>query len=101
MKRVTKKTIIISLPYPCINFCFALKIPLINLIIKKPIPTIMIRIPKFWQKHTFDGEHYWELGKKDYSIKKIKNILKKYFKSVKTTPPLMNPYHEFFILKKH
>jgi len=100
LNRVSRKNSVISLPYPCIPFTLAIKFPLINKLIKNPIPSTSLRIPKFWQSNRFDGEHYWELGKKGSSLREIRSILKKQFKITKENHPLMNPYHEFFVLEK-
>jgi len=51
--------------------------------------------------HKFDGEHYWEIGKKGYSLSKItNNIQKAGFKIKETYRVFENPYNSFFILKK-
>ncbi len=38
-----------------------------------------IVIPFFWKKHTFNGEHYWELGTRGYRVSKVIKDIKKYF----------------------
>lgn len=100
MQRVSKKFCIISVPYPCFNFNLAIKFPLLSTIFHSSIPNFSFRIPKFYQTHSFDGEHYWELGKKGHSKKIIRTYLNKLFHIEKESHPLMNPYHEFFLLKK-
>ena len=93
LKRVSKKNIVLSLPHfgPPIKISF--KIPLIKEI------KISFKIP-FYRKHQFNGEHYWEIGKKGYFSRKIKNIIKKHFKIRKEFIPFENQYHHFYILKK-
>lgn len=93
LKRVSKKHIILSLPHfgPPIKFSF--KIPFLKEI------KIALKIP-FPKKHQFHGEHYWEIGKRGYSSKRIRKIIKKYFKVKKEFIPFENQYHHFFILKK-
>jgi len=92
IKRVTKNYAIISLPYVCINFRFSFKFPLFKQ--KK----IFIQMP-LYKKHEFDGEHYWEIGKKKYPLNKIKKIIQKYFLIEKNYLVWEHPYNMFFILK--
>lgn len=49
----------------------------------------------------FDGQHYWEIGKADYSLKTIIDAIRKAgFKIEKTYRVFETPYHRFFVLKK-
>jgi len=93
MARVSKKNVLISLPYCNISLSFRLKIPLI------PEIKFSLTIPQFFKKHKFDGEHYWEIGARGYSLNKIKNIISKYFKIKKVFSPYENKYHIFFFLE--
>ena len=94
ISRVSAKNVIISLPYSKVYFIFELKIPLLKKI------HICFTIPNFYKKHKFDGEHYWEIGKKDYSLKKIKKIISKYFLINEILNPYENQYYTFFKLLK-
>jgi len=93
LKRVSKKNVILSLPHfgPPLKISF--KIPFIKEI------KIAFKIP-YHPKHKSSGVHYWEIGKKGYSQRKIRNIIKKYFKIKKEFIPFENQYHHFYILKK-
>ena len=93
IKRVVRDRVVISLPHfgPVVKFLF--KVPLIRQ------KQMAVKIP-YHPEHSFNGQHYWEIGKKDYSIKKIRLILKKHFTLVKDFIPFENQYHHFFILKK-
>ena len=51
-------------------------------------------------KHVFDGQHYWEVGKRGYSTARIRRALKSKFKKVNDFRGIENPYHHFFICKK-
>jgi len=91
---VTSCYAIVSIPHFSISVSLALKIPLFE------IKHWFVRIP-FPIQHKFDGEHYWEIGKKGYSVKNIKRLLNKIgFTIVKEETPILNTYHHFFVLKK-
>jgi len=86
---------IISLPYASIEYYLSFKLPVIKTV------RIQIRISKFYVKHKFNGEHYWEIGKKGFSKSKIKKSIDKFFDIQKEFCPPHNSYHLFFVLKKN
>ena len=95
MKRVSKKHILISLPHWGRHFAFKIFLPKIGYkkwqykFDKKPIV------------HEFKGEHYWEIGKKDYPLQRIKKYIEKCgLEIVKDEIFFESPYHHFFTLKK-
>jgi len=92
IRRVSKKYVIISLPHfgPPVKINF--KLPFLKEV------KVAFKIP-FYKKHKFNGQHYWEIGKKDYSPGKIRKIIKKYFKIKKEFIPFENQYHHFFVLE--
>lgn len=94
--RVSKNGVIISIPnvYPYLSN--QIKLPLIKTI------SIMGTVPIALKKDKFDGEHYWEIGRINYS----KSKLLKAINSVPGVEILNNfrvsgcPFHHFFIIKK-
>ncbi len=94
LKRVSKKSVVLSLPHFGLSLKLGFKIPLIEE--KK----IAVRLA-FPQKHRFNGEHYWEIGKKGYSLARIRKMIKNYFQIKKEFIPFENQYHHFFILEKN
>jgi ubiquinone/menaquinone biosynthesis C-methylase UbiE len=68
--RVTKKHVLISIPHPGYVFSINFKVPLLPRIV------LFTKIPFFWQFHNFDGQHYWELGKRGYSYHKFIELTK-------------------------
>ena len=98
--RVAKRSVILSVPYSTLSFELVIKLPLIRRIIRKPFVNLLLRIPYFFRSHRFDGQHYWEMGRKNYSIRKIRKMFMGRFKIVKEVRPLLNSYHHFFVLEK-
>ena len=95
LKRVAKNTVLISLPHWGRHF------------------SIDVRLPFFkrlrWQKkfnlmpiaHKFNGQHYWEIGKRDYPVSRITSALKTSgLELLNDYIAFESPYHHFFILKK-
>lgn len=95
MVRVSKRNLVLSLPDDKPVWRYTAYIPKIGFIDK------MINKPFFKiRTHTFDGEHYWELNKKNYELEKVINDLSLHADLVKTYRVNENPYHRFFIFKK-
>lgn len=94
IKRVAKIGAVISLPHfgPAIRFFLKIPfLPELKFILKLPYPI----------KHQFKGEHYWEIGKKGYLLKRIKNDIKKSGFAIENDYIVFeNPLHHFFVLNK-
>ena len=97
----TKKRLVLSLPNNNRKCSFSISVP--KLLGKhKKLFLIKRRFSKTWDiNKQGNGEHYWEIDAKGCpSRKEIKNIVKKYFPSLKFYTLFDNPYHMFFILDK-
>jgi ubiquinone/menaquinone biosynthesis C-methylase UbiE len=93
LKRVSKGNVILSLPHfgPPIKFLLKLPfLPQLRLAFKIPYPRV----------HVFDGQHYWEIGKRGFAPARIRESLRKYFNITSEFVPFENQYHHFFMLKK-
>lgn len=94
MVRVARKFVMISVPHPGYVFSIIYKVPLL------PRISLLYKIPFFWKTHTFNGQHYWELGKKGYSVNK-------FLKEAKTAGLTLvehkayadDPAHRFFLFR--
>lgn len=94
--RVARKNVIITLPQWGREVSFSLKIPGIRQI-KFNKKIFSVKENKF---NNSNG-HYWEINKRGYSVKKIKNIIESCnFKILKDYIPFENYYHHFFVLEK-
>ncbi len=94
INRVSKKYAVISLPHWGWAFYFSFKVPLLK---KKQALFKLSGI----LKHKFNGEHYWEIGKRGFPLSKIKKEIENAgFKILKDFITPDSPYHHFFILDK-
>jgi SAM-dependent methyltransferase len=97
ISRVSRAYVILSMPDVSRVSRFSIQVPVIGDL------KLLIPIPRFRKlKHKFDGEHYWEIGKKGYPIKKIINDIQRTGMYVEKTYRIFEyPYHRFFLLKKN
>ncbi len=96
LHRVVKRYVILTLPHDYLTY-FLVQLKIIPYL--KPL-TFFRTVPRL-QTHTFNGQHYWEIGKRGYPLNKIKEkITGAGFTIEKTYLLPENPYHRFFILRK-
>lgn len=95
MSRVSKKGVIISLPDAKNNQTFV-KLPKIgSFLLVNPLFYLKGGYPK---EHTFNGEHYWEINKKGFLLKKIIKDFSEFDLVLnRTFRVLEKPSHRFFI----
>ena len=95
MMRVSKQSVIISLPDAQRVWRYQFHVPGVG-----PI-ALVLPIPKLNQgKHAFDGQHYWEVNKIGYPLKRVLADFSKYGNLYKTFRVAENPYHRFFIFDR-
>lgn len=94
-ENIAKNRVVISLPHCHIAFSGWLNLPILKSIEWKII------MPSFWIKRCFfNHEHYWEVGMRNHSKKRIERILCEKFRILSKYHVTMNPYHLFYILEK-
>lgn len=94
IRRVARRNAVLCLPNAGAIFLLFWKVPLFKYNI------IFFKLPFFWKKHRFNGEHYWETGKKGFQISAIKKELRLAgFKILKVKIFHDDPAHCFFILE--
>lgn len=96
MCRVARDGVIISLPDARTAWPFAISVPKWR-VLRGLIPRPFFR-PAV---HEFDGEHYWEINKKGFSLEFVTREIERAAQgfSVRTFRVHENPYHRFFVLK--
>lgn len=98
MARVSRNSIVITLPHHSqFSPSIALKIFPFVPRVQKVFP-----ISVFSPTHQFDGQHYWEIGKREYPVNRIRNLLEENTDFLLTRDYLIeeNPYHHVFVLKR-
>jgi len=94
MRRVSRRNVIISLPDATPKASIHLKLPLIF------DGGIVLSLPLRFRKHVFDGQHYWEIGKKDTQLRTFKKVVRETgFIIEKTYRVYEHPWHRFFVLR--
>lgn len=91
--RVSRKGVVISLPHYGPPLKLRFKIPYLR------------EYGWAWKlphhpEHHFNGQHYWEIGKRGYSARRIRDVLTKHGALVREYVPFENQYHHFFVLEK-
>ena len=92
LARVARTHVAISIPHFGPMFSFSLKLPFL------PQIRFAFKIP-FPKRHSFNGQHYWELGKRGYTTSLIRQKLSVHGDIVRDFVPFGNPYHHFFVVK--
>lgn len=108
--RVTKKHVVISIPYKCWFFSFMFRFfpykflePLFNFIdlgINGPF-SVSLNIPGFFTKTPLCYKHYWEMGMKGYSRKFIEDTFRREkFRIIGRKENKLLSYQYFYTLEK-
>ena len=96
LARVSQKFVILSLPDVTTAYRFNIELPRI-----KPIKMLVGHPFHRATRHEYDSEHYWEIGKISYTLKKIiKDLRSSGFEIIKTYRVFEFRYHRFFSLIK-
>jgi len=95
--RVAGKAVVISLPDADKRWPISIHVPKIG-----PVQFLFPKPRLVAPKHEFDGEHYWEINKAGYSLKRVKKELLDcgLIRLVKTFRVHENSYHRFFVFEK-
>ena len=96
LARVSQKFVILSLPDVTTAYRFNIELPRL-----KPIKRLVVHPFHRAIRHEYDSEHYWEIGKISYALKKIiKDLRSSGFEIIKTYRVFEFRYHRFFSLRK-
>jgi len=95
LARIAKKYVFLSLPdHRRILFHLTGKVPLL------PYFDVFLKIPS-GKKHVFDGQHYWEVGKRGYTLAKVRRACESAgLRVVDTFVPSDTPSNVFVVCAK-
>jgi len=66
LRRVSRGIVIVTLPAPFLGLAALLNLPGLE-----PIG-VFLGVP-YWTRHRWNGEHYWELGKRGYGLGRVRH----------------------------
>ena len=93
--RVTRMHAVITLPHPGYVFLATLKLPMLRRL------TLFFQLPFFWKAHRFDGQHYWELGKRTYPLSRFLDEARRAgLRLVSTKKYSDDPAHRVFLFER-
>ena len=96
IRRVSQKHVVLSLPDATTVYRVNIELPRI-----RPIKILVNHPSHRPVDHVFDGEHFWEIGKKGYSVKQIEfDITHSELSIVNTYRVYEFYYQRFFVLEK-
>jgi predicted SAM-dependent methyltransferase len=95
MRRVAREYVMISLPDVSRCYRFDNWFPVFGHV------KFELQVPRIYPpEHEYDGQHYWEIGKKGYSIQRIKEKIQTTGLSIEHSyRPWEYAYHHFFVLR--
>ncbi len=100
ISRISKKYVLISLPYRSTGFEFIFKFPFIRTLFKKDFLRLFYRISLRFKGFESSGQHYWEIDSGKWKLRKIRKVLKEDFNIFKEVSPPLDSFHYFFVLEK-
>lgn len=101
LHRVTRRYVLLSIPYSSAVFELVVHFPLIQRLLKKPfVDLCFLRLPYFFRRIRFADEHYWEMGRMGYSKNNVRKLLQGRFRIVREVRPILDGLHYFFVLEK-
>jgi hypothetical protein len=92
LKRVSRGHVVVTLPAPFVGVSALFNLP------KMRPKGLFVGVPYF-VRHRFDGEHYWELGKRGYGRRRIRRVIHECgLRIVKEFRPAPSLYCYFFVM---
>jgi len=95
MVRVSRRHVVISLPDTRAVWRYLIHVP------KFGAHDFLVPRPRLGApRHEFDGEHYWEIGKRGYPLARVVADFSKHARLLETYRVPDNPVHRFFVFDR-
>jgi ubiquinone/menaquinone biosynthesis C-methylase UbiE len=92
LARVSSRYVFLDIPQYGFHLNLAFKIPCIRFIAMHAVVPRPVR-------HVFDGFHYWEIGKRGYSRRRVRDIIERHFRIIEEFSIFEKPSERFYILE--
>lgn len=92
---ITKSRLVVSLPYS--------HVPMLRLklrLYRSVFADLDLLVQKFWKPWKFDGEHYWEVGAREFSMSRIAPLFHRQGFKTRHFHAKENPYHLFLVMDR-
>ncbi len=99
LQRISKRYVIFSVPYTPVSIEMIIKSSIIKRLFGTWTIDLFINLAFITRKWKYDGVHYWEMGKKNYSREKVRKLVRQYF-TILHEKRVDLSYQYFFILEK-
>jgi hypothetical protein len=92
LKRVSRGQVVVTLPAPFVGISTLWNWPLLE-------PRGLFLGVPYWVRHRFNGEHYWELGKRGFSVGRIRRYMRQQGLTIlREFRPAPSLYSYFFVM---
>jgi ubiquinone/menaquinone biosynthesis C-methylase UbiE len=99
LARVSSKNVVISVPYTPVSIDLVIKSSVFARLFRRWELKFFINLAFITRKWKFDGVHYWEMGKRNYPRKKVRDQLKRHFRILQEKRTDLS-YQYFFVMEK-
>ncbi len=93
VRRVTRSSVVASVPQRGRAWELAVKVPFLRAFKAGGVLPARTR-------HRFDGQHYWELGAREFRRSRLEAALARHFTIAETFVVPDHPYHRFYVLTR-
>lgn len=97
LRRVSRRLVLVSLPDRTPFFRFKLGLGFKRSL----VDTALDYGPLVGKKHRFDGQHHWEIGKREYPLGKVKAAIRSADLEIESMHrDYEDPFHRFFVCRR-